>query len=694
MSFYTQKYSIRAVALLCFTNPHFNADLSADSGSSEAPVDLAPYVVTTSADISPLETVLDPTLPAQPLPAQDGADVLKNIPGISVIRKGGTDGDPTFRGMAGSRLGIRADGQICLGGCGSRMDPPTAYIFPAAYDSVRLLKGPQTVLYGPGQSAGVVLFENVAGAVPEDWTAHLTIGSWGRFDFAGNGTVSLDSMQVGLAANSTRSDDYEDGDGISVHSAHERWSVQPSVSLQVFEHTLIELGLIRSDGEAAYADRMMDGVKFDRTSYSLRTRTENISPLIDALEFELGHNYVDHVMDNYSLREFNPSMMMPNPTVSNPDRSTLLAKAQADLVNEDNQWKLSIGMDHQADTHQLRSTMNATAVNFENLPRMKTGTFKQWGLFAEASYAFNDNHKVVSGLRLDSWNVEDQRAQIQIGMMAPTMNPTSGEENQTEIASGFLRWEGLSDSGNQYFIGIGHVARFPDYWELFRYETLHSPSAFAVTPEYTTQLDLGTALTLHESLNLSLSGYFSSIEDFILIESGIRKPAGMMGTRSATVVRQIEARTLGLESTLTWQATDTLQYVTTLAYARGTNQTDALPLAQMPPLEGTVGVRWERDTVALGAFARIVDAQNRVAPDQGNIVGQDIGPSNGFATLSINGSWKLSSVVSVAAGIDNLFDKTYAEHLSRAGSALAGYIQTTRVNEPGRTFWMRIQGSF
>ena len=77
------------------------------------------------------------------MPAHDGADYLKTIPGFSVIRKGGTDGDPVFRGMAGSRLNILLDGEQILGGCGNRMDPPTAYVFPESYDKITVLKGPQ-----------------------------------------------------------------------------------------------------------------------------------------------------------------------------------------------------------------------------------------------------------------------------------------------------------------------------------------------------------------------------------------------------------------------------------------------------------------------------------------------------------------------------------------------------------------------
>jgi iron complex outermembrane receptor protein len=48
----------------------------------------------------------------------------------------------------------------------------------------------------------------------------------------------------------------------------------------------------------------------------------------------------------------------------------------------------------------------------------------------------------------------------------------------------------------------------------------------------------------------------------------------------------------------------------------------------------------------------------------------------------------------VSAGIDNLFDRDFAEHLSRGGAMLSGYEQTLRVNEPGRTAWLRVGADF
>ncbi|SBV36671.1 hypothetical protein STPYR_11601 [uncultured Stenotrophomonas sp.] len=43
------------------------------------------------------------------------------------------------------------------------------------------------------------------------------------------------------------------------------------------------------------------------------------------------------------------------------------------------------------------------------------------------------------------------------------------------------------------------------------------------------------------------------------------------------------------------------------------------------------------------------------------------------------------------ARVDNLFDRAYAEHLNLAGSADFGFpADPVRINEPGRTFWLKL----
>src|SRR5690606_22888121 len=69
-----------------------------------ADAELAPSVITAVQQSSPLTVVADPREARQPVPASDGTDYLKTIPGFSAIRSGGSNGDPVLRGMFGSRI--------------------------------------------------------------------------------------------------------------------------------------------------------------------------------------------------------------------------------------------------------------------------------------------------------------------------------------------------------------------------------------------------------------------------------------------------------------------------------------------------------------------------------------------------------------------------------------------------------------
>ncbi|MGO1719356.1 MAG: TonB-dependent copper receptor, partial [Luteimonas sp.] len=72
---------------------------AATEGHETQIVDFDAMVVTAVAPSATLTFVTDPRLPRQPVPASDGADYLKTIPGFGVMRSGGTNGDPVLRGM-------------------------------------------------------------------------------------------------------------------------------------------------------------------------------------------------------------------------------------------------------------------------------------------------------------------------------------------------------------------------------------------------------------------------------------------------------------------------------------------------------------------------------------------------------------------------------------------------------------------
>ena len=168
----------------------------------------------------------------------------------------------------------------------------------------------------------------------------------------------------------------------------------------------------------------------------------------------------------------------------------------------------------------------------------------------------------------------------------------------------------------------------------------------------------------------------------------------MKGMRSTTVTRSVDAVTFGAEVDLAYRFTDGWNVTGAAAYTRGRNRTDDLPLAQIPALELRAGLNYDADRWSAGMLVRSVADQERFSLNQGNIVGKDLGRSDGFTTVAASATWKLMDNLVISAGVDNLFDRDFAEHLSRGGAILSGYEQTMRVNEPGRTAWLRVGADF
>jgi iron complex outermembrane receptor protein len=235
------------------------------------------------------------------------------------------------------------------------------------------------------------------------------------------------------------------------------------------------------------------------------------------------------------------------------------------------------------------------------------------------------------------------------------------------------------------FAGLGHSERTADYWERFGNDkqSLATNSAFLTSPERTTQLDLGV---LGESAHgrWSASLFASRIADYILIDTLVMtKPMGTV------VTRNVDAATVGGEVEFARHFAESWVFESSLAYTRGRNRTDDRALAQMPPLEARTSLVYTGERFTVGGLLRFADGQERVDVGRGNIVGQDVAPSDSFTVLSLNGSVRLGDKLNLSMGVDNLLDERYAEHLSRAGAQVAGYLQSQRINEMGRTLWLK-----
>ncbi|MGY2293310.1 TonB-dependent copper receptor [Pseudomonas sp. SDO528_S397] len=653
--------------------------------------EISPTVITAVAPSSPLTVITDPKDPRQPVPASDGGDYLKTIPGFALIRNGGTNGDPVLRGMFGSRLNILTNGGMMLGACPARMDAPTSYISPETYDKLTVIKGPQTVLWGPGASAGTVLFDREPehfGALGTRVNASVLAGSNGRFDKTVDAAAGGPLGYVRVIGNQAHADDYKDGNNDTVASRYDKWNGDVAVGWTPDADTLLELTGGRGNGQARYAGRGMDGAQFLRESLGLRFEKSNIGQVLDKVEAQVYYNYADHVMDNYTLRVPSGTGMMAGPMAADVDRRTLGARLKATWRWADVQ--LIGGLDAQTNEHRQRSAMGIDA--YKDLPRVKDANFHNYGVFGELTWYAAARDRLITGARLDRASAKDFRQTSGSGM-ASRPNPTADDTRATTLPSGFVRYEhDLANSPTTLYAGLGHAERFPDYWELFSPDTgaVGAVNAFdGVKPEKTTQLDVGLQ---YKSADMEawVSGYVGQVRDFILFDY----TPGMMGTTSQA--RNVNARILGGETGIAYALSEHWKADATLAYAWGKNTQDGKPLPQIPPLDTRLGLTYRTDDWSAGALWRVVAAQDRIAPNKGNVVGMDFDKSSGFGVFSLNGAYRVNKHFKVSTGVDNLFNKAYAEHLNLAGNAGFGYPadDPQALKEPGRTFWTKVDMSF
>ena len=679
-----------ALASICASGSVFAA-LPAPAPDSDVDTRFDPVVVTSATQSSPLTFEIDPKTPRQPLPASDGTDYLKTIPGFTAIRNGGTNGDPVLRGMFGSRLKLLTSDSEMLGACPVRMDNPMSYVSPETYDKLIVIKGPETVLWGPGASAGTVRFERDTERFEQSGFrgyAGLVFGSWGRNDQVADVAGGAPNGYVRLTANRSQQDDYEDGDGNVVPSAWMKWNTDVEVGWTPDADTRLVATIGGGDGEARYAGRGMDGSQFKRESAVLHFEKVRIGGVLDEIEASLFSNYADHVMDNYSLRDPDPNSSMPMPMASNVDRRTTGGRVAATWRWADS-LSLITGLDQQSNAHRARNSMGRNT--YTSKPWVPDARFNSAGVFAELNWQFTTNDRLVTGARVDRPTAKDQR--LTTGGMMPMPNPTAGATRTDTLNSGFVRYErDLASSPTTIYAGLGHVERFPDFWELFSASSapMDSVNAFSsVEPERTTQLDIGAQYN-GESVRSWASLYIGKIQDFILFRYST---GGMMGPSSQAL--NVNARIHGGELGSQWQFAPNWNTDVSLAYAWGENTTDSSPMPQMPPLEARLGISYDNRAWSFGGLWRLVARQDRVAVDEGNVVGRDLGPSAGFGTLALNGGYRWSESLQLTAGVDNLLNRTYAEHLNLGGNAAFGYpADPVRINEPGRTLWTKLNVNF
>jgi outer membrane receptor protein involved in Fe transport len=297
-------------------------------------------------------------------------------------------------------------------------------------------------------------------------------------------------------------------------------------------------------------------------------------------------------------------------------------------------------------------------------------------------------------------------------------NPQTDSTRNFFLLAGFLQSEYKFTDEVSGVLSVGHSQRAPTLTELYAsgpfLGVLQQGTSRVIgdpnlASEKLTQFDLGLRAD-YEWVQFGAGVFYGWINDYITYDQNAGGPGITQVVYTNTDLATIAGTELfGQMDVTTWlSAYGTMTYVQgidqthnvnrrnpALASSRATNPangqyaTDTEALPQIPPLESRVGFRihdpskspkWQID---LGA--RMVASQNNVAKSLGEL------GTPGFTTFNIRTYWQASERLLLTAGVENLGNRFYREHLDPVSGTILGVNPLYR---PGTNFYFGSQLSY
>lgn len=629
-----------------------------------------------------------PVLPA------DGGDFLQQLNGVSASRFGGRGLEPVIRGQSQTQLNILLDGAYVHGGCPNRMDPPASWAALETYERVTVEKGVQTLEHGAGGSGGTVLFERATDLLIDpkggiDGKAMATTMSNGvSHDVSADVMTGKEQGYLRVFGQDRKADNYEDGDGSEVRSSYKHRQGGIVLGYTPAPDRLVEYSYEKNRFEdALYPGAGMDSPEEDGSIHRLKFRDEFSGP-VAKVEADIFRSDIDHVMNNFSLRPFNP--MMKRQT----DTESISTGANVKLVSELGRHSFSYGLNIQnRERDAVLRNMNAGADLSLMWPGVNTD---QSGVFAEADTALEHGHHLKYGLRFDRVSASASRADEVTAGLNRSANQAyqaaygfNAEDKTENNVGALLRYEHRLSSKATLFSGLSRTVRTADATE--RYMNKWGPAGSRwignpdLNPEKHSQIDVGFT-RMDQGTTVSGSVFYDSVDDFILRDTA-RGQEGILLTDNSEIYRNVDATIAGAELAFNTSLTSSLSLAMDVAWVRRINTTDGdRNIAQTPATNGKVQMDYRGSGWSAGGRIRYAAAQNSVDL----LSKQEVGTSPGYGVLDVYGRYNLSSSTSLRIGMDNVFDKTYANHINRSD----GFNTAVRVNEAGQNAWLKLVARF
>src|SRR6185369_3354835 len=145
-------------------------------------------------------------------PSRDMGEALKQVEGITYVRKGAIANDVVLRGFQKDNINVLIDGVRLHGACPSRMDPPSFHYDFAEIEQVKVIKGPYD-LTNPGGLGGLIDAQTRKPDKGFGGDINLSYGTWQSINASATASYGADAYDGLLGYAYKYSDVPKSGDG-------------------------------------------------------------------------------------------------------------------------------------------------------------------------------------------------------------------------------------------------------------------------------------------------------------------------------------------------------------------------------------------------------------------------------------------------------------------------------------------------
>jgi iron complex outermembrane receptor protein len=679
--------------------------------------------------ISITDTVIQSPYSSKPNAIEtDVTTLMEKIPGGSVHSNGAISGQTYYRGIFGPRMNVLIDGVRIESGGPNWMDPPLHYAPNTLVESFEVERGIDSVSNGSTLGTTVRVKQKTSKFSQSDKFSldgdAVVSGHSVDSGYNAGGIIGISNNQHRIHVTGSRDDgnDFRSGNGEIDGTEYERDSIGAGYGFRAGAHEISFDARYVSSKDTGTPSLPLDPNFFHTEIYNAGYIGE-ISNFV--IELDIFHSDIEHQMRNFELRPAANFSNIPLPPFAGTDRR--LVDADSDdtggslaLSRDLNNGTLSFGIDgHNADHNSVITDPDFApfeVVNFNNAEADHLGVFTEWqGNISSFELEFGARYQRVKN--------DADEVSIMPAVLPPavTLQNRFNASDRSKTDHNLDLVAKLAYPLNEEFTlitGFARKSRSPSYIERYQWIPLNVNAGLGdgnnyignvdLDPEWSNQFELGldwanekaffNPRAHYQRINNYIQGVAVEMNAFNMPIIGVSSNAN--GDPTPLQFANVEAEIYGFDTDWGYQINQQWLVSGQASYVRGKRRDVNDDLFHIAPPRASAALTRNFGNGSATIEGVVVARQTKISDE---LTDDTSNPNNnndstpGYGLINFYGQYTPTSMsnVSIQAGVENLLDKEYTDHLNGFNRVEGNGVDVgERLPGPGINAFVTVEISF